>query len=71
MVMMRTLSVRVYRGECLADASRRFASLCDVTWTREGGEIDLQIQPLPGAPEATVHEFLNYLLAASLESQLT
>ena len=66
----KTLSAHIYPEECLLDASRHFEHLCRTSWTRTATGFQVRIEPLPGSPGETVDEFLNYLLAASLEQHL-
>ena len=70
------LSKTIYPRQCLEDAVVAYSAICSVKLTREtSGAREIEITPIPGQDERpdesrAVHEFLNYLLDASLEHHL-
>jgi len=67
----RILSKRIYLEECLGVTAQHFDDLCVTSWTNEADHILLEIEPRKNAPPGTLDEFLNYVLAASLEARLS
>jgi hypothetical protein len=51
--------------------AREFAAFCSITATAEGDSTRIEIELLPDAPQETVDEFLNFVLCAALEQQLS
>jgi hypothetical protein len=72
--MKLSLSSTIYPGQCLGETIAAFADFCSVNIVHEQNK-SYAIEILPISPvsneEVLTNEFLNYLLAVSIENHLS